>query len=303
MGFATTNDQYASCGVSPSYTPSNQARTTMVHDTYGYVTASLDPVGNTGCTVGTTQYTSCTAYDPTTQAKATSTTNALNQANTSTYSNAADGGWGQWLISSTDANNATTTTHYDYFGRTTGIAQPGETSGLVTQGMTYVNWCSGTAAQTPCVEEDTSQRLDSTTQVTTRSFYDGQHRLVETRSPAPNGQDVVSYTFYDISGHANAQSVKYFVTAYTGGAGAAAYSIPDSTVATSTSTYDGLGRTLTSTNALSEVTTMNYSVVCSPVSGNTDCYEQTLAWMPTAIARASWSVDWGKQATAKSTRG
>jgi hypothetical protein len=51
-------------------------------------------------------------------------------------------------------------------------------------------WCSGTAAQAPCMEVDRTQRVSGTAPATSRAFYDGLGRLVETRSPGPAGQDV-----------------------------------------------------------------------------------------------------------------
>jgi RHS repeat-associated protein len=147
------------------------------------------------------------------------------------------------------------------------------------QTSAYTVWCSGTAAQTPCVEVDRTQRLNSTTTTTSRAFYDGLGHLVETRSPAPAGQDVVQYSSYDSSQRQIYQSVPYLVSAYTGAPGSAAFSIPDSTVAGTTTTYDGLGRTLTTTDALSNQSTRSYSVACAAAGTGSDsgCYEQTLA--------------------------
>jgi RHS repeat-associated protein len=187
-------------------------------------------------------------------------------------------GFGLWPTSQTDANGQTTSIAYDALGREAGRTLPGETGGLTTVATTYTVWCSGTAAQTPCVEVDKTQRLNGTTTATSRAFYDGLGHLVETRSPAPGGQDIVNYSFYNPSQPQLFKSLPYLVSAYTGGPGAAAYSIPDSTVAGTTSTYDGLGRLLTSTDALSFRTGKSYSVVCSPAgTGDPGCYEQTLS--------------------------
>src|SRR6185437_10056088 len=100
-------------------------------------------------------------YDGVSVAKPTIATNAKNQANTVNYSNTPDGGFSQWIINQSDANGNKTAYTYDYLGRTTSVAEPGETSGLHTQDMVYANWCSTTSASTPCVEEDSTQRLDS----------------------------------------------------------------------------------------------------------------------------------------------
>src|SRR5207248_10630144 len=120
-----------------------------------------------------------------------------------------------------------------------------------------------------------------TTTVTTRAFYDGFGRLVETRSPAPAGQDVVRYAFHDAAGRLAFESLPYFVAAYTGPPGSGAYSIPDSTQAGTSYTHDGLGRRLASTDALSHTSTNSYSVVCGAAgTGDAACYEQTASVDP-----------------------
>jgi RHS repeat-associated protein len=151
-------------------------------------------------------------------------------------------------------------------------------AGQTTLATGYTVWCSGPGAQSPCVEVDKTQRLNNTTTATSRAFYDGLGHLVETRSPAPGGQDVVRYSFYDASQRLAFQSAPYLVAAYTGGLGAAAYSIPDSTQAGTTTTYDGLGRVLASTDALSFQSRKSYAVACN-AAGTSDagCYEQTLS--------------------------
>jgi RHS repeat-associated protein len=146
-----------------------------------------------------------------------------------------------------------------------------------TQTTSYTVWCAGTAAQSPCTEVDRTQRLNATTTATSRAFYDGMGHLVETRSPAPGGQDVVRYSYYDPSQRLSVQSVPYLVTAYTGGPGPAAYSIPDSTQSGTATTYDTLGRVLTTTDALSNQSRRSYSVVCGAAGTDAGCYEQTLS--------------------------
>jgi hypothetical protein len=66
-----------------------------------------------------------------------------------------------------------------------------------TQTTSYTVWCGGPAPQSPCTEVDRTQRLNSSATATSRAFYDGLGHLVETRSPAPGGQDVVRYSYYD----------------------------------------------------------------------------------------------------------
>jgi RHS repeat-associated protein len=237
-----------------------------------------------GCLVNQIARSSCTTFDSTFESLATGQANALNQATTVAYqapaSANASGGFGLWPVSTNDVNNQTTAYTYDMQGRQTSVTMPGETTGLTTQTMAYTTWCSGAAAQSPCAEIDQTQRLNGTTTITYRAFYDGMGRLVETRSPGAGG-DVVQYDYYDPSQREVFKSVPYFVAAYAGGPGSAAYSIPDSTVAGTTSVYDGLGRTVSVKDALSNTTTSGYSVVCNaPGTADPACYEQALSIDP-----------------------
>jgi YD repeat-containing protein len=80
------------------------------------------------------------------------------------------------------------------------------------------------------------------------AWADSLSHLVETRSPAPGGQDVVRYSFYDASQRLSFQSVPYFVAGYTSGS---AYSIPDTNQVGTAYTYDRLGRATSTRDALS----------------------------------------------------
>lgn len=82
----------------------------------------------------------------------------------------------------------------------TGQTLPGETSGDLTRQWISIDWCNGTTSQSPCVEIDEIDRLTSSTTTTTRAFYDGECRLVETRTPGPVGQDVVTYVYNGSAG-------------------------------------------------------------------------------------------------------
>jgi RHS repeat-associated protein len=288
-GRVTTATVYTNCGTSANgFAPSGTISTFRTYDASGNVLGVDDPdavAGNTahqGCAEGSSAFSACATFDGTFGVLPTSSSNALNQRSTTGYQSpaagSATGGFGLWPISATDANGQTTTFTYDALGRPTGSTEPGEAAGLTTTVAAYTVWCSGTAAQSPCLEVDRTQRLNGTTTVTARAFYDGFGHLVETRSPAPGGQDNVQYTFYDPSGRPAFQSVPYFVAAYTGGPGASAYSIPDSTQAGTTTTFDGLGRTTSTTDALSHRSTAAYSMVCGAAgTGDTACYREVLA--------------------------
>ena len=228
LGEAMTSDQYTSCGnAGNSFALSGQIRTTSTYDTYGNPRTTNDPdanAGNTahkGCTVGSSTYTACVAYETTFDVLPVASTNALNQSVSLGYNATTDatGGFGLWPTAATDANGQTTTTSYDALGRTLSTTLPGETTGLTTASASYTVWCSATGAQAPCVEVDQTQRLDGSNTVTSRSFYDGYGRLIETRTAAPGGQDIVQYAEYDTSGRPVLASVPYFVAAYTRRAG------------------------------------------------------------------------------------
>ena len=277
-GLVTASNKYTSCGTSANgYTPSNLLTATATYDSFGNHTASKDPDANAGnashTTTNCSNSTSCSTYDSATQAKATAST-SLSLTSSTTY-DPAKGGSGLFATSTTDPNMQTSAVTYDTFARLATLRYPSATQDDLAK--TYTTWCTATGAQTPCVEVDKTQRLDASTTVTSRTFYDGASNLVETRTPAPGGQDVVQYTLYDTSNRAISASISYFVTAYTGAAGAAAFSIPDSTVSATSTMYDGVNRTLNTTDPLSHQIQMQYSVLCG-VSGFSDsgCYEQTI---------------------------
>ncbi len=302
LGEQTTQDNYANCGTSSnSYTPSGKSTTTTVYDAFGNVLATNDPdanatiSGHTGCTVNSVPHTKCTTYDSTFEVFATQSGNALNQTSSTNYANTGNAfGFGTWPQSTTDVNGQITRTTYDLLGRTTSLTLPGETSGLNTSQWLYADWCSGTASQAPCVELDEIDRLNGSTTTIRRAFYDGEGRLVETRAPGPGSQDVVTYAYYDSAGRQIFKSNPYFVTAYTGPSGAAAYSIPDSTQpGTSTAYPTLLSKSVTDPN--SHTTTSTASVICSPAStSDTGCYVQLMGTDANGHEIASLTGAFGK---------
>ncbi len=282
-GLLTTSDTYTSCGTSPNFTPSGQLSTSYSYDTYGNQRTTNDPDANAGdsthrgCTAGSNTYSACETYDATFSVLPVSGANALNQTTTIGYNPTTDatGGFGLWPTSATDPNSQVAKIGYDPLGRTLSMTMPGETAGLTTSSTSYTVWCSGTAAQSPCVEIDSTQRLDSTHTVTSRQFYDGLGRLVETRDPAAGGHDTVQYAYYDPSGKQVFLSIPYLVTAYTGAPGAAAYSIPDSSQPGTSLSYTSL-LSATTSDPLSHSSTSTDSIVCNASgTGDTACYVQT----------------------------
>ena len=117
---------------------------------------------------------------------------------------------------------------------------------------------------------------------------------LRTRAPGPGSQDIVTFAYYDVAGRQIFKSNAYFVTAYTGLSGPAAYSIPDSTQPGSSTTYTNLRQTSV-TDPNSHTTTSTDSVVCG-VTGTSDtgCYGQTLVQDANGHQAASLTGGLGK---------
>ncbi len=220
------------------------------YDSSGNPLTATDGDGHQGCTSGSARYSACATYDGF-DTHLTKAVNAKNQAVSYRYDTSqASSGYGQWLLSTTDANGQTTTFTYDVLGRLISEIKPGDTESQPTVSYTYMNRCSvGTTS--PCLELDTTTRVSSGSNTTTisRAWYDGMGRLVETQKPGPNqfskvpaiGSLLVSYTLYDTMGRATTQSLPYAIatTATTGG-----YATPDLKQARTVTSYDAQGRSL-----------------------------------------------------------
>jgi RHS repeat-associated protein len=230
---------------------SSAVTTEHTYNSSGNAITGIDPDGHLGCTLAgnTTQYSACATYDGF-GTHLTYALNAKNQPVTYRYSTAlASTGYGQWLMGTTDANGQTTTYGYDTLGRLTSIVQPGDSQADPTTSYTYINTCTS-GATAPCLELDTTTRVTSgsNTATTTKQWYDGMGRLVETQSPGPNqfsklpaiGSMLVTYTIYDNMGNATTQSLPYAIAA----SATVHYAIPDLNQARTVSTFDGLGRPL-----------------------------------------------------------
>ena len=174
-------------------------------------------------------------------------------------------------MSSTDANGQQTSYQYDPLGRVTSVILPGDSASQRTTDTRYTLSCAGTSV---CVEVDQVQRIDVLNTLTSRSFYDGWGRLVETRTPGVNNQDVVRYAVYDASGRLAKQSNPYFVASGSG------YSPPDLAQKATAYGYDVLGRPTSTTDALGNTSTIFRGSVCNvslPGTPDPGCYEETVS--------------------------
>ena len=187
----TTQTTYASgCGAGTATNPiattapTGALSTTLSYDGYGNTATTKDPEGTAGNAAhlgcaGPNTATTCASYDATFQTLPIQAANALGQPATTGYGNTTTpslGGFGLWPTAYTDANSQTTSVSYDALGRVGSLRLPGETAAYTKQ-WGYTVWCAALGAQTPCIELDQTQRLDSSTTVLTRSFYDGLGHL------------------------------------------------------------------------------------------------------------------------------
>lgn len=147
-----------------------------------------------------------TIYDFTYHAYATSIDPPELPATTYTYNYALG-----VVASETGSNGAATTitAEYDAFGRLTKIIKPGDTTSSPTTRITYTDASNHPWAQL-------GQRLSGSTYTVVRKFYDGQGRLVQTRTlgaALENGtRDIIVNTWYDAYGNIIEQSVPYDVS-------------------------------------------------------------------------------------------
>jgi RHS repeat-associated protein len=299
-GLATQVNKYASCS---SGGGTGEVTTKTGYDSNGDGEWTLDADanagvnGHTGCTISGTNYTTCLQYASPYGTLPSVATNDKGQSTTTHYTATQADGYGLWPSSVTDANGQTTSTAYDALGRTVSTTLPGETTGDTTTAMSYsYSACPATGPAAPCLEVDSTQRLDSSTTVTSEAFYDGWGHLMETRTPGPNNQDVVQFNQYDSMGQEIFQSQPYFVSSGTG------YSTPDMSQPGTSYTYDGLGRTLTEKQPNSATTTISYSAACNAGGlGDTACYSETTSVdansheqtnFADALGRDRYSQDW-----------
>ena len=284
-GWPTTETSYTNCA--------NQSATAFKsyhgYDKYGNQVASVDAFGvanpslysSTGCTLTTapqffptsawsaTHYTDCSGYDAVSSLP-TDSWSVLGQHTSTAY----DGTQGLLPITQTDANNQVANTSYSYDASGNKTAQmklPNE-AGSYTSQATITSLCTDSSTL-PCVEMDSNTALYSS--VKTRVFYDSLGRKVETQTPGPDGSHTtVSFTVYNDQTHAVFSSLPFVVNSRTtwldpNGAIDDTGATPGGTSVT----LDPLGRTISTTDALSNQSSVSYGL--GSVSGDSNTYAIT----------------------------
>ncbi len=212
--------------------------TQHTYNNSGNPIAATDADGHQGCTMNGAQYSACASYDGF-QTHLTQALNAKNQAVNYHYDTSlASGGYGQWLLASSDANGQMTSYGYDVLGRLTSVVKPGDTANAPTVSYAYTNTCT-VGITVPCLRLDTTTRVSGASTTTTRQWFDGMGQLVQTQTPGPNpsANVLVTYTIYDDLGRAITQSLPYAIANPTN-----AYVTPDLNQARTATRYDGLSR-------------------------------------------------------------
>jgi len=223
------------------------------------------------CRFNSVNYTACATYDSVYESQVASVKNVKNQTtslgylDTSSSSTTPDAvnGWGQWLTSMTDANGQKTQYEYDPLGRLSATAQPGDSYGSPTTSYGYPDTCAPTGAQEPCIALTTTQRQDSSATYQSATYYNGWGWPVETVKPqSVSGSTCifsVSFTVYDGLGQAVFQSDPYFEGVGNDAGCVPVYLRPDTSQPGVATSYDGLGRVISKTDALSHTTTTVYT--------------------------------------------
>ena len=171
-------------------------------------------------------------------------------------------------LSLTDPNSAITSATYDEFGRMLTIVRPGDSSNYPTAVMSYHN------AQTPYNYNpfwtEAKQLITGTTYFVMRKYYSGIGQLLQTQvvgaTIGTTTQDILTDTFYDAGGRVDQQTVPRNVT--TG----SYYHQQDSSQPSTRTTYDILGRSLTS--QATDLTTTSYDYYDSYTNGTPYLYTE-----------------------------
>ncbi len=205
-GWVTTETAHSDC----SHQSTTALNSYFGHDIYGNTVASVDPFGaansslysSSGCTLAaapaylpgtwtTGHFTACSTFDSY-GARPTSSSNVLRQSSSTSY----DYTQGALPISAVDLNGQTTTMSYSYDSNGNSTAQtkaPLESGSFTSQSST--NSTCTSSSNLPCYEVDTvSTQYPG---AVTRTFYDQQGRVAETRTPLDSTHDLIVFIVHD----------------------------------------------------------------------------------------------------------
>ncbi|MFE1909507.1 ricin-type beta-trefoil lectin domain protein, partial [Streptomyces gardneri] len=202
----------------------------------GWVTTAryaYDPLGRVVTAYDTAGNTTSTAYTPATgPAFGTTVTNALGHRTTTRIDPARE-----LVLSATDANDRTTTTAYDHFGRSTSVWTAGQNP--ATDKPAYAFEYRLAEHQPPAVTSRTLR--DNGTYGEAVAIYDGLLRKRQTQADAVGGGRVVTDTLYNANGTVRQTNNGYYTT----GRPERSIFVPETVFSVPNSTqtaYDGLNR-------------------------------------------------------------
>jgi RHS repeat-associated protein len=209
------------------------------YDGYGRTTSSTDVRGN----ATTTAYSTNTGG----QISGRTVTNALGWTTTTTIDPVTG-----HTLTSTDPNGRITAQAYDGLGRLIAVWQPGRDQATQSANTTYTYTINDNA---PSVVA-TAKLLPSGGHTTTYVLYDGMLRPRQTQAPRGDGAAgaLITDTFYDTAGRAYLVNSLY-LAAVTPGSGLFVANQQSDVPQYTTTTYDGAGRTVSSTVAVNSTGT------------------------------------------------
>jgi RHS repeat-associated protein len=167
--------------------------------TYGYdIYGNRNSVTDARGCATTTLFESSQTYPST-------VTNCLNHTGTMVY----DHRFGA-ITSQTDANNQTTTTAYDPFGRPTKVTGPLDgTSQYGTVSTLYLDWGN------PNLQRVTTYRTEqhgTANVIWSEEYFDGLGRIYKSQKEGPGGQTIISDRLFDIRGLVWKTSAPHFTS-------------------------------------------------------------------------------------------
>ena len=240
-GVLTKTDQWLSGGQDPI--------STTTYDVYGNVTDTYDALYNAtsgaqGNHIHTVYETLFNQFPKSVQQVVGSTLNI--PAEMFTY----DAGIGQ-ILSHVDVNGSTTTYSYDVFGRLSAVVGPADQVSSSSPTATYQYNVSSAPPQS--VASNARVIHGTTNTLLTYTFFDGLGRKIETKTAGPAGTQIVAGA---VAFNSLGQAATSYVTMSR--ATSTSFVIASSTLPSSLTIYDGLGRVVEVVNPDNTISTRAY---------------------------------------------